>query len=93
MIKRAQFDIALSNLYLLDMEELVAAGAIADRDYQAFDEFRADPFRWYLFATEEKAAAAWMAIRNHKPGKTHPRDLPPPENVIRLPIRVRGKKG
>jgi hypothetical protein len=89
MITRLQFEMALTSLYLLDMEELVATGAIADRDYKAYDEFHADPFRWYLLATEEKAAAVWEAIRKHKPGKRHARDVPPPDNLVHLPVRKR----
>ena len=89
MIKRIQFDMALGTLYVLDMEELVTFGAIEDRDYKTWDEFKADPFRWYLFAGEERAGAVWQAILHHKPGKKHPRDVAPPDNVVELPVRKR----
>src|SRR4051812_30485554 len=43
-----QFETACRCLLVLDMEELVAAGAIADRDYEAWDAFHADPLRWFI---------------------------------------------
>jgi hypothetical protein len=47
---------------VLDMQELVDAGAIADRDYEAWDAFQADPARWFLKAHDDVAAAVWKAV-------------------------------
>jgi hypothetical protein len=56
------FHMALTTLMVLDMQELVDAGAIADRDYAAWDAFQADPARWFLKADDDVAAAIWKAV-------------------------------
>jgi hypothetical protein len=40
------FHTVLMTLMVLDQQELVDAGALADRDYEAWDAFKADPARW-----------------------------------------------
>ena len=52
----------LMTLMVLDQQELVGAGAIPDRDYEAWEAFRADPARWFLKADDDVAAAVWKAV-------------------------------
>jgi hypothetical protein len=61
-----QFEMALWALKLLDMQELVDAGAIEDRDYAAWDAFKADRMTWFLMHPA-KAPAVWEAIWKHQP--------------------------
>jgi hypothetical protein len=53
MMEFASFHTTLATLMVLDMQELVDARAIADRDYQAWDSFQADPARWFLKANDQ----------------------------------------
>ena len=53
------FHTALMTLMMLDQQEPVDAGALADRDYKAWDAFKADPARWYLKADDAIAEAVW----------------------------------
>ena len=48
MMTRWQFETGLRALLVLDMQELVDAGAIADRDYAAWDAFHANRVEWFL---------------------------------------------
>lgn len=84
-MKRFQFDWLLWNLKLVDMQELVDHGAIADRDYQAWDAFCADRLTWYLSASRPRADAVFKALVTHKSGKGHARALPPPTNMVPFP--------
>ena len=61
-----QFEMALFALTRLDIQELIDAGAIADRDYAAWDEFQADRVKWFLMHPKS-ASAVWQAIWKHKP--------------------------
>jgi hypothetical protein len=56
------FHTVLMTLMVLDQQELVDAGALADRDYEAWDAFKADPARWFLKANDDIAKAVWKAI-------------------------------
>ena len=62
----SKFELALRGLVALDMQELVDAGAIADRDYPTRDEFQADRVKWQL-AHPIEAQAVWLAIWRHLP--------------------------
>ena len=55
MMTLQQFEMALWTLKLLDMQELVDAGAIDDRDYETWDTFQADRMRWFLHEPGEGA--------------------------------------
>jgi hypothetical protein len=66
MIRLSEFEMALFALTRLDMQELVDAGAIADRDYAAWDAFHADRVTWLLM-NPAKAPAVWKAICAHEP--------------------------
>lgn len=57
----SKFELALHGLLALDMQELVDAGAIPDRDYAVWDGFQADRARW-LLAHPVQAQAVWLAI-------------------------------
>jgi hypothetical protein len=83
MMTLAQFEQALWGLKLLDMQELVDAGAIDDRDYQAWDRFSADRVTWLLM-NPARAPAVWQAIWRHRPKQPH--------NVIPLPQKPAGKR-
>jgi hypothetical protein len=76
MMTLQQFEMALWTLKLLDMQELVDAGAIDDRDYETWDTFQADRMRWFLM-NPARAPAVWTAIWRHKPKSQD-------ENVIDL---------
>ena len=60
----SKFEMALRGLLALDMQELVDAGAISDRDYPAWDAFQADRVKW-LLAHPVEAQAVWLAIWRH----------------------------
>ncbi len=60
----SKFEMALRGLLALDMQELVDAGAISDRDYPAWDAFEADRVKW-LLAHPVEAQAVWLAIWRH----------------------------
>jgi len=84
-MKRFQFDWLLWNLQTVDMQELVDHGGIQDRDYAAWDAFCEDRMGWYLRASPNAADSVYKALLKHKMGKQHPKDPPPPANVIPLP--------
>jgi hypothetical protein len=85
-----QFEMALFALMRLDMQELVDAGAIADRDYLTWDTFQADRVSWFLM-NPAAAPAVWQAIWKHKPSSQL--DEPPQtqDNVVDLK-KVRRKE-
>jgi len=86
MISRWQFEMGLRTLLSLDMQELVDAGAIVDRDYAAWDAFKADPVRWMLTADDPTAHAVWTAIWRHRPlaGSVPPKPEPAPAEIINI---------
>ena len=84
------FHSALTTLMVLDMQELVDAGAIADRDYQAWDAFKADSGRWFVKADDQVGAAVWKAIRRRRALDVMV-GLAPDTNVVKLG-RKRGAK-
>ena len=57
----SKFELALQGLLALDMQELVDAGAIPDRDYVVWEDFQADRVKW-LLAHPVEAQAVWLAI-------------------------------
>jgi hypothetical protein len=63
-------------------QELVDAGAIADRDYEAWDRFHADRMTWLLM-NPAKAPAVWKAIWRHRPKEEY--------NVVSLDRTRRGR--
>ena len=85
-----QFERALFALTRLDMQELVDAGAIADRDYAAWDEFQADRVKWFLMHPKS-ASAVWHAILRHKPSSQLAEPPQTQDNVVDLG-RVRSEK-
>jgi hypothetical protein len=91
MINLWQFETALWTLTRLDMQELVDAGAIADRDYATWDAFKADPVKWFLM-NPAKAPAVWKAIWLHKPSSQLAEPPQTQDNVIDLEDR-RGGNG
>ena len=54
MMTLQQFEMALWTLKLLDMQELVDAGAIDDSDYETWDTFQADRMRWFLMKLSQR---------------------------------------
>jgi hypothetical protein len=90
MMNLWQFETGLRTLLVLDMQELVDAGAIADRDYAAWDAFHADPVKWFL-EHPASADAVFRAIWRHRtPGSAIEAEAPP-NNVVELSER-RGSK-
>ena len=90
MMTHWQFDRALRGLLVLDMQELVDSGAIADRDYAAWDAFKADPVNWYL-EHPASADAIFRAIWRHRTPSTAIEAEAPPDNVVPLPERRKGR--
>jgi hypothetical protein len=64
----SKFELALRGLLALDMQELVDAGAIPDREYHVWDEFQADRVKWLLDHPVE-AQWVWIAIWRHLKGE------------------------
>lgn len=88
----ASFHTTLATLMVLDMQELVDARAIADRDYQAWDSFQADPARWFLKANDQIGAAVWKAIWRRRALDMMLGDNPAFGNVVNLRRKRRGKR-
>ncbi len=84
------FHTVLMTLMVLDQQELVDAGALADRDYEAWDAFKADPARWFLKADDEVAEAVWKAIWRRRALEVMVGA--PRTNVIRLKAKRAGKR-
>lgn len=91
MMNLWQFEMALWTLTYLDMQELVDAGAIADRDYAAWDEFKADPFKWFMMHPAA-APAVWTAIWRHKPSSQMAEPPQAQDNIVDIE-QWRGGKG
>ena len=89
MMTHWQFETALRALLRLDMQELVDAGVIVDRDYEAWDAFHADPVAWYL-AHPSMADHVWRAIWRHKPSSQIAEPPQTRDNVIDLEQRRGG---
>jgi hypothetical protein len=90
MINRWSFQTALWRLTHLDMQELVDAGAIEDRDYATWDAFQYDPVGWF-FQHPSKADAVWKAIGSHKPSSQMAEPPQPMDNIVNIE-QLRGKK-
>ena len=86
MMNLWQFEMALFTLTRLDMQELVDAGAIADRDYAAWDDFQTDRVKWFLMHPA-KAPAVWKAIWLHKPSSQVAEPPQTQDNVVKLKDR------
>ena len=86
-----QFETALWTLRALDMQELVDAGAIEDRDYATWDEFQTDRVTWFLMHPT-KAPAVWKAIWLHKPSSQTAEPPQTPDNIVDLDQQRRGKR-
>ena len=71
------------------MEELIAAGAIADRDYEAWDAFHADPLRRFI-THPTKADAVWKAIWRHKPSSQMAEPPQIQDNIVDFPAKRKG---
>ena len=80
MMTLTKFQMGLWALTQVDMQEMVDAGAIADRDYAAWDAFNADRVGW-LLAHASNAEGVWRAM-----WKSMRRDTDPtsPDNVVEL---------
>jgi hypothetical protein len=87
----AQFEMAVFTVTRLDMQELVNARAIDDRDYATWDAFNADRFKWFMMHPA-KAEAVWRAIWQHKPFSQVDEPAQTRDNVVDLEQR-RGRKG
>ena len=83
MMSPWQFEMALRSLSVLDMEELVSAGVIDDRDYAAWDAFCADRVQWYL-SHPDRADALFRAIWRHRSPSNEVEAAPPPDNLVDL---------
>ena len=83
MMSLWQFETALRTLTRLDMQELVDAGAIEDRDYDTWDAFRADPIKWFM-THPTLAEQVWKAIWRHKPTSQTAEPPQTQDNVVPL---------
>ncbi len=59
----AEFHNGLRILLNIDRDELEAAGVIQHGDRRAWGEFRTDPFRWFIRASDERADKLWTLMK------------------------------
>ncbi len=69
MMTFSEFHNALRILSSIDMRELVHAGAISDDDTGGWQSFRDNPWRWFIRAGDDEAAAVWRIIESRQPKK------------------------
>ena len=62
-----EFNQGLRSLISLDFDELVADGAFADWQSDAWQSFRRDPFRSFLYADDETKDIIWNRIQSRQP--------------------------
>jgi hypothetical protein len=91
VISKWQFEPALRNLLALDMQELVDAGVIADRDYAGWDDFHADPVEWFM-KHPAMTNDLWRAIVRHRPSSQVAEPPQTQDNIIDL-RKLRDAKG
>lgn len=84
------FHTVLMTLMVLDQQELVDAGALPDRDYEAWEAFKVDPARWFLNADDNISEAVWKAIWRRRALEVMIGT--PRTNVIRLKARRASKR-
>jgi hypothetical protein len=82
LIAFARFHNALRILLSIDQPELVGAGVLASSDREAWEDFRSDPYRWFIGATQRNALAVWAIIEQRQPN-----GIPIPDEVP-LPARL-----
>jgi len=63
----AEFHNALRILAGIDMRELVHAGAISGDDTGGWQSFRDNPWRWFIRAGDDEAAAVWRIVEARQP--------------------------
>jgi hypothetical protein len=57
-------------LMSIDMDEMVAAGAIEADDEAEWAAFRKDPFRWFISADDAAAEKLWAIVERRAGGKS-----------------------
>ena len=62
-----EFNQGLRSLISLDFDELVADGAFAEWQSDAWQDFRRDPFRTFLHADEETVDIIWDMVQARQP--------------------------
>ncbi|KKK78214.1 hypothetical protein LCGC14_2845800 [marine sediment metagenome] len=61
-----EFHNGLRILLNLDLDELATAGAMEHRDFDTYAEFRTDPFRWFIRASDQRAEAVWSLMQERR---------------------------
>lgn len=61
-----EFHNGLRILLGIDKHELVDAGIIKPHDNNAWGEFRRDPFRWFIRASDSDAYKLWAIIERRQ---------------------------
>ncbi len=59
----AEFHNGLRILLNIDLDELADAGVMEPRDFISYAEFRTDPFRWFIRASDQRAKAVWSLMQ------------------------------
>ena len=58
----SEFHNNLRRLLNIDMHELVTAGVIEPGDMKAWGEFRDNPWRWFITASDSRALKVWKIM-------------------------------
>ena len=58
-----EFHNGLRIMMSIDQDELVSAGIIRANDHNAWGEFRRDPFRWFIRASDDQAKKLWTLMQ------------------------------
>ncbi len=79
-----RFHNALRVMNSIDRDEMVGAGLIPANDPNAWQQFRCNPTRWMIAATDAQKEGLFALIESRQPKTTPPTDL----SSIKLPVRV-----
>lgn len=79
-----RFHNALRIMNSIDRDEMVGAGLIPADDHHAWQQFRCNPTRWMIGATDPQKEGLFALIEARQPKSALPTDL----HSIKLPVRV-----
>lgn len=63
MMEFREFHNGLRILINIDRDELVDAGVLDRNDFHGWLKFGADPFRWFVKASDEQAGKLWALMK------------------------------
>lgn len=65
-----EFHNALRILLNIDRHEMVAANLLRHGDHNAWGEFRRDPYRWFIRASDQDAQTLWRIVEKRRGPRT-----------------------